>query len=390
MFASLSVAFQPRQATAAPLQPRSLTLQSGTADSDSNGIPDGGSLPGGIVNHLFEFNVPTTATIGSISFQYCTTASGTCTLPTGVSTTNGAPNATALGANTGDITGFTLNSSTAGRPYLTRAAASGSGDVVVRLNNITNPTAANGETFFVRIGVHATTDATGPTSDSGTVAASTARAIELTGIMPESLIFCAAKEIDIDVNDIPQCSTALEGDVEFNQLFSSQSTTWATSQFAATTNAETGYAITVSGPSLKSGTNEIPAIGAVADISKPGRGQFGLNLVDNAADPTIGTASTNPITYYDGDGQGTGGAINPLPNGTNYRGQPSAPFNSSATPRQFAFTANTANVIAASDNGGAGPTDAQRYTATYIVNVSGSQPAGTYRSTLTYICTPTF
>jgi len=46
--------------------------------------------------------------------------------------------------------------------------------------------------------------------------------------------------------------------------------------------------------------------------------------------------------------------------------------------------------VADSANGGLGPTDAQIFTVTYIVNVTGSQPAGTYTATFTYICTPTF
>jgi hypothetical protein len=304
-------------------------------------------------------------------------------------TTQNATPATAYGGSTGSVGGFTLNNSVEGRPYLTRSAAAGSGAVTFRLDNIKNPTAVNGVTFFVRVATHATTDATGAATDSGTVAASTNRAIELTGVMPESLIFCTGATIQVDTNNIPQCSTATTGAVAFNQLFSSQSTTWATSQMAATTNATTGYAITVNGPTLTSGSNTIPAIGTTATVSQPGVGQFGMNLIDNTGDPTIGSASANPVVYYSGDGQ-SGGNVYPAPNGTNYRGQPTTLFSDTTPSNSYAFDATAANVVAASDNGGPGPTDQQRFTSTYIVNVSGSQPAGTYVSTLTYICTPTF
>ena len=54
----------------------------------------------------------------------------------------------------------------------------------------------------------------------------------------------------------------------------------------------------------------------------------------------------------------------------------------------FKFLSNDA--VAKSDNGGAGPTNSQIYTASYIVNVAGGQLAGTYTATLTYICTSTF
>jgi hypothetical protein len=58
----------------------------------------------------------------------------------------------------------------------------------------------------------------------------------------------------------------------------------------------------------------------------------------------------------------------------------------------YAFDAGGPNTVAQSDNGtGTGaPTDSQIFTSTYMVNVSGSQPAGSYTTTLTYICTPTF
>jgi hypothetical protein len=46
--------------------------------------------------------------------------------------------------------------------------------------------------------------------------------------------------------------------------------------------------------------------------------------------------------------------------------------------------------IADSGNAVLGASDSQIYTNSYMVNVPGSQAAGTYTTTLTYICTPTF
>jgi hypothetical protein len=77
--------------------------------------------------------------------------------------------------------------------------------------------------------------------------------------------------------------------------------------------------------------------------------------------------------------------VAPSPNGTNYRGEATSPYN---TPDNFKFA--TGNIVAGSTNGGAGGTDAQIFTTSYIVNVPGSQPAGTYTTTLTYVCTATF
>jgi hypothetical protein len=205
--------------------------------------------------------------------------------------------------------------------------------------------------------------------------------------MPESLIFCTGATIDVSATNLPQCATATSGAVSFNQLFSPQSTTWATSQMAASTNATTGYVVVVNGATLTSGSNTIAPIGGTAAASSTGAGQFGMNFVDDSADTTIGTASTNPITYYTDPASHGGGDVYPAPNGTNYRGQAKPNFDTASS---YAFAAGSGNTVAASDNGSAGPTDGQRFTATYIVNVPGSQPAGTYTTTLTYICTPTF
>src|SRR5436305_1140364 len=58
---------------------RSLTLQAGATD--------GGSKASGVVNHFFSFTVPTNASVGSILFQYCTVAVGSCSTPVGLDTT---------------------------------------------------------------------------------------------------------------------------------------------------------------------------------------------------------------------------------------------------------------------------------------------------------------
>jgi hypothetical protein len=79
-----------------------------------------------------------------------------------------------------------------------------------------------------------------------------------------------------------------------------------------------------------------------------------------------------------------GSDIDEASNGTNLNGEALTNFNTASS---FAFNAGAPNTVADSN---AGATDSQIYTASYIVNVPGSQPAGTYVSTLTYICTPTF
>ncbi len=371
MFVATSFSFllQGQTAYAAQITNRSLTLQSGPAD--------GGSKPGGIVNHEFKFTVPSVGntTIGSIKFQYCMEAVGSplpsnCTTPTGLLTTGGS---TALGYENG-ATGFTLNKTTNGAPYITRTAAAVTAGTVLtyRLTNITNPTAVNAS-FFVRITTYTGTDGATGLVDSGVVTASTATQIVLTGIMPESLIFCTGAAISKSVGGIPDCSTATAGDISFNQLFSPSDTATASSQFSVSTNAIYGYSVSVFGPTLTSGANTITPMTA-GGLGVRGTSQFGMNLKLNTT-----LTSTAAI----------GAEVDSAPNGADFRGQAETGY---GTVDSFKFVASpTGNInIAASDNTVAGPTNAQIFTASYIVNVSGNQVSGTYVSTLTYVATPTF
>jgi len=352
----LAPLFSMNNAYASQITNRSLTLQAGATD--------GGSKPGGVVNHLFSFTLPSGTTVGSIQFAYCTTASGTCTMPTGLVSTS------ATLASQSGATGFTMVNTTNGSPYITRTAAVVAGApvaVTYQIGSITNPTTPN-QTFYVRISSFATTNASGGTTDTGTVAASTASQIILSGTMPESLVFCAGATITTTAG-VPDCATATSGVISFNQLFSPTDTATASSQMVASTNAGSGYAITVNGPTLTSGANTVSPMASSA-VGARGVSQFGINLKLNTT-----TTSTVPV----------GLEISVPSNGTNYRAQATAGYN---TVDSFKFTSG--DTVADSASGGAGGSDAQILTASYIVNVPGSQPAGTYTTTLTYICTPTF
>lgn len=350
-----------QSASAAQITPRTLTLQAGATD--------GGSKPSGVVRHQFTFTVPTTNNVGSIKFEYCTAAAGTCTLPTGLLTTSAT-----LGQEVG-ATGFTMVNTTNGSPYLTRTASSitGATALTYRFDTVTNPSTTN-TSFYVRISTFASTDTTGSPVDTGVVAASTATQIVLTGVMPESLIFCTGATVAVN------CTTSTAGDISFNQLFSPTDTATATSQMAASTNAATGYSITVNGPTLTSGANTIPGMATQAAPSV-GTSQFGMNLRAN----TVAVAASFP---------GVTANITPSSNGSTLKGQAFTGYNIAD---QFKYVSG--DVVANSSSSGSapptvdavpGPTNSQVYTAAYIVNVSGIQLAGTYVSTLTYICTATF
>jgi len=146
---------------------------------------------------------------------------------------------------------------------------------------------------------------------------------------------------------------------------------------AASTNAERGYSITVNGATLTSGSNTITAMAAQA-LGTKGNSEFGMNLRAN-------TTTTSTPAF--------GTELSPASNGTALKGQANTGYH---TIDQFKFVsgdsvANSSSTGTLGTVGAApGPTNSQVYTASYIVNVSGIQPPGTYTTTLTYICTALF
>lgn len=349
-----------KAAALATLTSRSLTLEAGATD--------GGSKPGGTVKYLFAFTTATTANIGSIDFQFCSTAGGSCTPPTGLDVHSATLN------NQSPAMGFTLSTPTVSNNemYVTRSAVSlaASTAVTFEFGTVVNPTAAN-SSFYVHITTYTSANVTTGATDNGTVAASTANPVVLTGTMPESLIFCTGAAITNNGGGIPDCSTATSSsNIQFNQLFSPADTATAVSQMAASTNADSGYAITYTGATLTSGSNTVAPMSATFTPTR-GKSQFGLNLVANTT-----TTSTPAV----------GTAIYPTSNGTNLKGLPAAAYNT-ADSFKFLVAGDTA---ASSNSSGAGPSDIQTYTVSYMVNVNGAQAVGTYTTTLTYICTPTY
>jgi hypothetical protein len=351
IFTTMSAVFQADFANAAQITARSVTLGSAT--------------PSASTTYNFAFTVPTTGTpIKSVSFMACTTASGTCSSVAGFTNTSTLSQPTGMGA----AAGWTANTATAGSIRIVNAsnATNPSGNQTANFSAVANPSTAN-QAFYIRITTYS--DAAWSTAiDTGTVAASTSTPIVLSGTMPESLIFCTGATISTTVG-IPDCATATSGAVSFNQLFSPTDTATATSQMAASTNAATGYVITVNGVTLTSGGNTIPAMTTLATGVR-GTGQFGLNL-------KLNTTATSTVAV--------GAEVALAPNGTSLRGQAFTGYN---TVDSFKFV--TGDTIAKSDNTVAGPTNAQIFTSSYVVNVAGNQASGTYTSTLTYICTATF
>lgn len=330
------VVLQPFTASASQITSRSLTL--GTSQGATS------------TSHNFTFTLPTSTTVKSIDFLYCTTASGSCTTPSGLTTTTAAINGSP--GNLGGAGSWTVGGTpTNGRIQIANASNTGSPSAgsTVNFNTVTNPTlSGNSTVFYVRITSYS--DAAWTTAlDTGTVANAVTNQIQVTASVNETLDFCAFQTGST-------CGAGSGSTVALGTLSSSAATT-GTSKLVAGTNASSGYTVQYTGATL-TGPSTIAPTGTTGATSTTGTAQFGINAVSNSS-PSVGS---NPSG-------GSGAAA------TNY-----------ATANTFSYVASTLTQIAQA----AGATDDTLYTVSYLANIPASQAAGSYSTTITYICTATF
>ena len=298
--------------------------------------------------YLLEFTIPSSQTLGSIQLQFCSNSpllGQSCTPPSGFDVSSAT-----LSSQSGE-TGFAIypagtNANTIVLSRVPTLAAAGS--VSYTLTGVINPSSL-GE-YYGRLQTFASSDASGPENDHGGLALSLNSDVQVSTTVPPYLLFCAG----VTVTGF-DCSTVSGNYINFGNLTSS-STATAESVMVTATNALSGFGITVAGTTMISGNNVINAI-APTDVSRPGVGQFGFNLVANTA-PNVGQDPTGP-------GVAT----------------PTANYDS---PDFYRFVSG--DLIAST------PTvdDFRKFTASYIINIPLGQPVGVYASTLTYICLANF
>jgi hypothetical protein len=303
------------------------------------------SVPGATANYMFGINYTTATSVGSVKFEFCANDPfiGTaCTAPSGLDISS----ATIIN-QTGE-TGFSVHpSTTANSLVLTRVPVVATQPSTYELSPVTNP--SNAGTYYVRAQTFASTDASGPDIEEGGLAFSINAPLNVSAEVPPYLEFCSG--IVITGFD---CSTVSGSSSGFGEL-SKTATKTATSQFMAGTNAQFGYSVTMVGTTMTSGNDVINAMSGSASV--PGISQFGLNL----------RANTIPSTGQEPAGSGSAVAS------TDYN-----------QPNIFRFNSGDIIVVAT------GSTDFQKFTASYIVNVSSQQPPGRYVTTISYICLASF
>lgn len=304
--------------------------------------------PGATTIYKLSLDYMTLEPVGSLDLRFCVSPipQDPCVVPTGLDVSD-----VTLGQQTGE-TGFSISQASQNHIVISRPssmiAGEGSKSSYV-FENITNPTDL--QTFSIRITSHASSDATGPHIDFGSVRAQVGDGITLMTQVPPMLIFCAAQEVQ------DNCSGTNENYFTDMGTLSEDGTLKAESQFAVGTNASGGFAITVSGAPLTAGTNIIDSIASPAQ-SQVGRNQFGINLVAN-------------------DELGVGND----PEGTWANAVPSPDYEQA---NRFKYV--DGDVIAFSPN----VSLMKKFTVSYVVNVSPGLKAGVYTTTINYIASGRF
>lgn len=318
------------------------------------------AIPSATANYTVSFNFNTLSSVGSIDFLFCvdpipsepiTPANPVdhhpCVPPTGLDVSGAV-----LSNQTGE-TGFSIATITSNHIVLSRTpSVVGSERSSYTFSNIHNPNAAaTAHSYAIRLSTYASTDASGPLIDLGSVLTQVNQAITLETQVPPMLIFCVAAAVD------PECNSTSGGNyTDMGNLDPTQTLT-ATSQMAVGTNASNGFVITANGTTMAAGTHVIDNL-VTPTASAPGNSQFGINLV----------ANTTPALGADPDGSFANAIVSP-----NY-----------AIQNEFLF--NDGDVIATAPN----VSLLRRYTVSYIVNSPPKLRAGVYTTTLTYICTGRF
>jgi len=322
---------------ASPISSRSVTISTSA----------GGAT--GVTYTLATSALPTPGTaVKSLQIKFCTSLPGCASSPAGFSSTSStlASQPSGLGAS-----GWSVSGSTSGslRIYNSSNSTNPSGTVSVVWNGVTNPTVTN-TTFYGIISTYSNDDWTGEI-DTGSIALSTSTQVQVSLTVDETLTFCAGTSITGQ-----NCATVSGNFVNLGHG-STTSTATGSSVMAASTNGSAGYAITISGSTLASGSNTITALSSGGG-STIGTKQFGINLAGSNTAPAVGQAVS---------GSGTG-----------------APTINYGTGNNFRFVSG--DTVASAT----GSTNANTFTIGYIANIDGMTPSGVYNTILTYTATANY
>jgi len=311
--------------------------------------------------YAFAYTTSVTTSIKQFDVVFCTTASGACSTPTGMTTT-GATRASDNVAGTGRTDDFTGNGTLS--TVVTTPASQATQAVTVSYTGITNPSTTD-STFFARITTYSDTGSTVIDSASVAFAILTTTSIAVTASVASTFTFSVAAVTTGSVNGATiDVTGSTANSIPFGTL-STATPKIAAHDLTVTTNATNGYTITVKAaadPPLVDSTNNIDAFS-------------GTNATPTTwSSPAGSSASVNTgfFGYTTNDASlGTGTATRFTASGGNkWSGTTTSPL-------EVAYSAT-----------GIGSSEITR--VGWQAEVNGLQPAGAYSGTVILVATPTY
>lgn len=307
------------------------------------------TLPGATTSYTVAFRYMSPQLVGSVDMLFCVDPIPyhPCVTPSGLDVSNAI-----LSQQTGEDD-FAILSKSTNHIVLTRLPGMITPNDSLssyKFDNIVNSTDTS-QAFAIRLRSHTSTDVTGPQVDFGSVRGQVTPGVVIETQVPPMLIFCVAEEVSDD------CTSTNKQNYSDMGTLSPSTTLTAQSQMAVGTNASGGFAITANGTPMSAGTHVIDSPSSPTE-SRPGKNQFGINLVANNT-PSIGT-----------DPQGTwANAVASPDYGMTDR-----------------YKYKPGDVVAYSPN----VSLMKKFTVSYIVNSSENLHPGVYTTTITYIASGRF
>lgn len=305
--------------------------------------------PGVTTSYTVAFRYMSPVAVGSVDMLFCVDPIPyhACVSPPGLDVSG------AVLIDQSGETGYTVQSRSGNHIVLSRPPSLPGTNLVpssYKIDNISNPTNTN-QSFSIRLSTYASTDATGPQIDFGSVKGQVLDGLIIQTQVPPMLIFCVAEQVS------ENCSGTNDNYYTDMGELDAESTLTAQSQMAVGTNASGGFSITANGFPMSAGTNVIDSP-TIPTESKKGTNQFGINLVANDA-PVVGG---NP----EGEWANAVAAIDySQPNRYKY-----------VSGDEIAFSPNVSLM--------------RKFTVSYVLNSSEDLRAGIYSTTINYIASGRF
>lgn len=307
------------------------------------------SIPGQTgVGYTFTFTPQLTTAIKQINFVYCTAASGSCTTPTGLTTTAGVQ-----GTPTG-ISGSTYTTTFTTNGTMSLVVTTPTTQVVqaitVPYTTITNPTSEG--TYYIRITTYSDTGTTVIDTNTVAFAITSGQAVSLS-VDPSLSFSVAGVTSGGTVNGATTNTTSTSTTVPLGTVTTSTNAI-AAQDLTVTTNAGHGYTVYIEYTAKPtSGSNTIAdTTGTNASpVTFPSAGTAAFGYTTNAS--ALGTGTANRFT--------------------------------SAGNVWAAFTASNLEVAYSNTS-----VSSQTTRIGYQAGISGTTPAGTYTTTVVLTATPTY